>query len=108
MISALRRISVFAESAKSPLQIHATRNNLNLINISTEKTQFSDENISVAFTEVDYKMRFDIHGLSKCMDAITSEEFRMTFSDPMKACLITPDDVNIGLTVLIMPTTINL
>jgi len=108
MISALRRISVFAESAKSPLQIHATRNNLNLINISTEKTQFSDENISIAFTESDYKMGFDIHGLSKCMEAITTEEFRMTFSDPIKACLITPDDVNIGLTVLIMPTTINI
>jgi DNA polymerase-3 subunit beta len=108
MNSALRRIFVFAESSKAPVQIHATSNNLNLINISAEVTQFSDENIPANFTEHDFKMGFGIGNLSMCMETITTEEFRMTFSDPTKACLITPDDVNIGLTVLIMPTTINI
>lgn len=108
MISALRRISVFAESPKAPVQIHAGKTNLNLINISTDSTQFSDENIPASFNANDYKMGFAIGGLSKCMETITTEEFRMSFSEPMKACLITPDDLNIGLTVLIMPTTINI
>lgn len=108
MISALRRISVFAESHKSPVQIHASKTNLNLINISPNKTQFSDENIKAEFNYSDYKMGFEIGYLSKCMETITTDEFRMSFSEPMKACLITPDDVNIGLTILIMPTTINI
>lgn len=107
MISALRRISVFSESLKSPVGINATKKNLNLINITAEATQFSDENIKADFNQADYSMAFEIGNLSKCMETITTDEFRMSFSEPMRACLITPDDVNIGLTVLIMPTTIN-
>ena len=108
MIAALRRTSVIANRPKSPVQIHASKTNLNLINIDVDVTQFSDENIPSTFNNSDFKIAFCIDALSKCMETITTEEFRMTFSEPMKACLITPDDVNIGLTVLIMPTTINI
>lgn len=108
MISALRRTSVFADRPKSPVQIHASKKNLNLINIDVDVTQFSDENIPASFTDSDFKIAFCIDALSKCMETVTTDEFRMSFSEPMRACLITPDDVNIGLTVLIMPTTINI
>lgn len=108
MISALRRTSVFADRPKSPVQIHAEKTNMNLINIDVDVTQFSDENIPATFTDSDFKIAFCIDALSKCMETITTDEFRMSFSEPMRACLIKPDDVNIGLTALIMPTTINI
>ena len=108
MISSLKRISVFAESSKSPVGFHASNSNLNLINISTDATQFSDENIPVDFNCPDFAIAFEIGKVMKCMEVIRTGEFEMCFSEPLKACLITPDDKTIGLTVLIMPTMINL
>lgn len=105
--AALRRTSVFASSASSPVRLHLTDSKLNLINLDSDDSQFADENLPVNYSGSELKIGFATNSLMKCLETIETEDVRMSFSDPNRACLITPDDVNLGLTVLIMPLTIN-
>jgi DNA polymerase-3 subunit beta len=105
--AALRRTSVFAMSPSSPVRLHASNSKLNMINLESDNNQFADENVAADYKNSDLVIGFATNSLMKCLETITTEDVRMSFSDPNRACLITPDDVNLGLTVLIMPLTIN-
>ena len=105
--AALRRTSVFASSPSSPVRLHASKSKLNMINLESDINQFADENVAADYRNSDLVIGFATNSLMKCLETITTEDVRMSFSDPSRACLITPDDINLGLTVLIMPLTIN-
>lgn len=105
--AALRRTSVFASSPSSPVKLLASNSKLNMINLDSDNNQFADENVAAEYKGSDLVIGFATNSLMKCLETITTEDVRMSFSDPTRACLITPDDVNLGLTVLIMPLTIN-
>ena len=76
---------------------------------SAEVDQFVEDTLQATNNCPDFKTGFAINSLTRCIEAIPTDNVQMTFSEPKKACLITPyDDVNVGLTVLIMPLDINI
>jgi len=107
MISALRRTSVFANKASSLVMLNASKSNLKLTCKDVDYDQLADENLPVTFNEDNFTIGFATSHLLKCLESINTEELKMTFSDPTRACLISPDDVNLGLLILIMPLQIN-
>ncbi|MGV8136466.1 MAG: DNA polymerase III subunit beta [Mangrovibacterium sp.] len=107
ILSSLKRAAIFADRTESPVVLEV-KESLKLISRSSEMDQFVEDTIKADDNCSGFKIAFAISSLLRCIEAIQTDNTQMTFSEPKRACLITPyDDVNLGLTVLIMPLDIN-
>lgn len=108
-VSALRRASIFANKNSSLIELTISDHQVKISGRDIDHDQLAEETLSGYFDkEGEFKIGFGSTLLLKCIEAIETEEIRMFFSEPNKACLIRPDDVNIAKTILIMPLEINL
>lgn len=107
-VSALRRTSIFANKNSSLIELKITEQQVKITGRDIDHDQLAEETLSGNFDAETFTIGFGSALLLKCIEAIETEEIRMFFSQPNKACLIRPDDVNIMKTILIMPLEINI
>jgi len=108
ILSSLKRAFIFADRGESPVTLQAFDSSMKLISRSADVDQFVEDTLTATNNCKEFKTGFAISSLTRCIEAIPTDNVQLTFSDPRQACLITPfDDVNVGLVVLIMPLDIN-
>lgn len=108
VVSSLRRASVFANKTSSLVELNITGDKLRITGRDNDMDQLADETLAASFNQSEpFTIGFGCNLLLKCLEAVETEDLRMSFSEPTRACLIRPDDVNIGQTLLIMPLLIN-
>lgn len=106
--SSLRRVSVFANKNSSLVELVLSEKQLKMTGKDIDYDQLAEEAVPGSFNDTEtLSIGFKSGLLQKCLEAIETEELVMSFSDPTRACLIRPDDVNIMKTILIMPMLIN-
>jgi DNA polymerase-3 subunit beta len=106
--ASLRRVSVFANKNSSLIELVLSDNQLKMTGKDIDFDQLAEEVVTGSFNDSEsLSIGFKAGLLQKCLEAIETEDIVMSFSDPTRACLIRPDDVNIRQTILIMPMMIN-
>lgn len=110
ILGALRRTSLFTNHSSLLVLLNINKN----LTISGRDLDFqisAEEKLSCEWNtseslEIGFKSTF----LQQCIDAVDTEDVQLTFSDSMRACLISPADEkeDSSLTILVMPMQINL
>ncbi|HCY40460.1 MAG TPA: DNA polymerase III subunit beta [Prolixibacteraceae bacterium] len=109
IVSALRRTSIFANSNSRLIILQAKNSMLEISGKDMDLQNSAVEKIAVSYTNEPIQIGFKSDYLSKCLETIDTEEVSLSFSEPSKACLITPVGETDGkLTVLIMPMLVNI
>lgn len=110
IVSAIRRTSIFANKNSQLLILKANNSTLEISGKDLDLQNSANEEISVTYSssepiEIGFKSDF----LLKCLETVNTEEVSLSFSDPTRACLISPVEETGGqLTVLIMPLLVNI
>lgn len=109
IISAIRRTSIFANKNSQLLILSVKQSLLEISGKDIDLQNSANEKISVSYSDEPLEIGFKSEFLLKCLESIETDEVSLSFSDPTKACLITPaEDVEGDLTVLIMPLLVNI
>ena len=109
IVSAIRRTSIFANKNSQLLILKANQSLLEISGKDMDLQNSANEKISVEYSYDPIEIGFKSDFLLKCIETIDTEEVSLSFSDPTRACLISPVDETGGqLTVLIMPMLVNL
>lgn len=109
IVSALRRTSIFANRNSQLLILQANNSTLEISGKDMDLQNSAVEKITVSYSssepiEIGFKSDF----LLKCLETVDTVEVSLSFSDPTRACLISPVEETGGkLTVLIMPMLVN-
>lgn len=110
MVPALRRTSIFANRNSQLIILKANNSLLEISGKDTDLQNSAVEKIPVHYSanepiEIGFKSDF----LIKCLETVETEDVSLSFSDPTRACLISPvDEIGGRLTVLIMPMLVNI
>lgn len=106
---ALKRVSVFANQSSNLVKLELSQNQAKLSAQDVDFSTAADETVACEYDNTPMSIGFKGSFLTELISAIPSSEMQMSFSDPMRASLITPvDDKSTDkLTYLLMPMMLN-
>ena len=106
---AIKRVSVFSNQSSSLIKLQLTNDQVKVSAQDIDYSLAADETVACGYTNSDIAIGFKGSFLGELISAIPSESLQMSFSDPMRATLITPvDNENSDkLTYLLMPMVLN-
>ena len=105
LISALRRVSVFASAASSLIKLHIDNNTLTVSAQDIDFSTSAEESIMCDYNGNPMAIGFSGPFLLEVLNSITSQEVVLELADPSRAGVILPAEQNPGedLIVLLMP-----
>lgn len=104
-MSALRRVSVFANKTTNQVVLDIVGNNLHLYSQDVDYSFEGNEQMSCQYKGEDMKIAFNAKLLIELVNIIEGEEVLLEFSTPSRAGLIkqTENKLSEDLLILIMP-----
>jgi len=105
LISALRRVSVFASAASSLIKLHIENNTLTVSAQDIDFSTSAEESIMCEYDGNPMSIGFNGPFLLEVLNSITSQEVVLELADPSRAGVIVPAEQNEAedLIVLLMP-----
>ena len=105
LISALRRVSVFASAASSLIRLHIDNNTLTVSAQDIDFSTSAEESIMCEYNGNPMAIGFSGPFLLEVLNSITSQDVVLELADPSRAGVIVPAEQNEGedLIVLLMP-----
>lgn len=109
LISALRRVNVFASSATSLIRLHIEAGDLTLTTQNVDYSTSAEEHIMCDYTGSPISIGFKGTFLIDILSSISSQEVVLQLADPSRAGIIVPaqQDENDDLLMLLMPMVLN-
>lgn len=108
IVSALRRTSIFSNSNSRLVILSANNSILEISGNDMDLQNSAIEKINAEYSAEPLEIGFKSDFLLKCLETVDTDDVSLSFSDPTRACLISPVKETGGkLTVLIMPMLVN-
>lgn len=107
LISALKRVSVFANSATNLVKIQASMGGVVLSCMDIDFSTSSKEQIECEYNGINMTIGFKSTLLLGILNNLSTSEIRMELKDATRAALLKPVDSDLDITMLLMPMQIN-
>lgn len=109
LIAILKRVSVLGNKQSNLVALYITNNSLTVTAQDIDYSTASEESTEISYSGEPIKIGFKATFLVELLKNISSDEIKISFSDPTRASLITPVQNSSGFkqTSLIMPMVLN-